>query len=346
MLDTSTGEERAEPRRTGACWERAVATEFSRRCEAGEFTLPLPGSGRTNARLSRLRALGHRDLAVARLGEGHADALATLAEAGRSAPAGARLGVWAAGPVGELQATRTGQSWRLNGRRRWCSGAHTVTHGLVTAAADDGDRLFLIPTRVAGVVPDDGSWPAVGMAGSGTVDVSFDDVVLPASAAIREPGFYLDRPGFWVGALGVAAVWLGAAEAVAHPLARSAGEDPHALAHLGAVIARLATLSAVLTHAGDAVDELLGRRAQADRAVRDELEFLARTVRAEVEAGATEILERTGRATGAEPLGHDGAHARRVADLTVYLRQSHAERDLQALGTLAVRLGRADPLRG
>lgn len=51
-----------------------------------------------------------------------------------------------------------------------------------------------------------------------------------------------------------------------------------------------------------------------------------------VERGATEVMDRTGRATGAGPLGHDAAHARRVADLTVYLRQIHAEADLEALG--------------
>ncbi|MGC2679088.1 MAG: acyl-CoA dehydrogenase, partial [Mycobacterium sp.] len=34
-------------------------------------------------------------------------------------------------------------------------------------------------------------------------------------------------------------------------------------------------------------------------------------------------------------------HARAVADLTVYVRQSHAERDLAALGLLAA-VGRAD----
>jgi hypothetical protein len=31
----------------------------------------------------------------------------------------------------------------------------------------------------------------------------------------------------------------------------------------------------------------------------------------------------------------DDRHARAVADLTVYIRQSHAERDLAALGMLA-----------
>ena len=44
------------------------------------------------------------------------------------------------------------------------------------------------------------------------------------------------------------------------------------------------------------------------------------------------MLARTGHALGPAPLTLDDTHARRVADLTVYLRQHHAERDVAALG--------------
>jgi hypothetical protein len=52
-------------------------------------------------------------------------------------------------------------------------------------------------------------------------------------------------------------------------------------------------------------------------------------------------MHRVGRALGAGPLGHNEAHSRRVADLTVYLRQHHAERDLAALGALVADSGAA-----
>jgi hypothetical protein len=51
-----------------------------------------------------------------------------------------------------------------------------------------------------------------------------------------------------------------------------------------------------------------------------------------VEHAVTTTLDRVGRALGPGPLAHDAEHAQRVADLTVYVRQSHAERDLAALG--------------
>ena len=62
-------------------------------------------------------------------------------------------------------------------------------------------------------------------------------------------------------------------------------------------------------------------------------------MRAFVEAVCTEVMQRVGRALGAGPLSRDEAHSRRVADLSVYLRQHHAERDLAELGTLAVENG-------
>jgi hypothetical protein len=44
-------------------------------------------------------------------------------------------------------------------------------------------------------------------------------------------------------------------------------------------------------------------------------------------------------AVGAGPLSHDEAHSRAVADLTVYLRQHHAEGDLARLGELVAEQG-------
>jgi hypothetical protein len=45
-----------------------------------------------------------------------------------------------------------------------------------------------------------------------------------------------------------------------------------------------------------------------------------------------EVLQRVSRALGPAPLTGEEDHARRVADLTVYVRQHHAERDLAAAG--------------
>ena len=59
---------------------------------------------------------------------------------------------------------------------------------------------------------------------------------------------------------------------------------------------------------------------------------MAGRVRTVVAAAAEDVLERVGHSLGPAPLARDDRHARRVADLQLYLRQHHAERDEAALG--------------
>jgi alkylation response protein AidB-like acyl-CoA dehydrogenase len=276
--------------------------------------LPLPGEGATGERWRALAELAEEDLSLARLSEGHFDALAILAELGGPAPGpGDRWAVWAAKPP-SLRATRGADGWRVSGVKPYCSGAHVCTRALVTA----GDRLFAVSPGT----PVDGTWPATGMAASDSLDVRFEDT--PAEP-VGAPGAYVDRPGFHHGGIGVAAVWYGGARAVARPLLGA--RDPHALAHLGAVEVGLMAARIALERAAEEIDaDPLDRKQEARaRAMR------VRSLVAEV---AADVMERTGRALGAGPLSHDEAHGRRVADLTVYLRQHHAERDLAALGEL------------
>jgi len=309
-------------------WPGASTAEaFASAVDSGRLDLPFPGGGRTGERWAALAALAEQDLCLARLAEGHTDALAILAELGAPPPrAGSRWGVWAAQPPGPaLNATMTGGQWRLDGTKQYCSGARSCTDALVTAAAPDGNRLFAVGT--AGLVPIPGTWAAIGMAASDTLDVRFDSVpAVPAGS----PGCYISRPGFAHGGAGVAACWYGGARAVGRTLLAAAAQrdiGPHALAHLGAVDIALRTAKTGLDQASDEIDADPEDRAGGGR-------LRALRVRAHVEAVATEVMHRVGRALGAGPLCRDEAHSRRVADLTVYLRQHHAERDLAALGTL------------
>ncbi|MFI5496346.1 acyl-CoA dehydrogenase [Actinoplanes sp. NPDC051859] len=236
-----------------------------------------------------------------------------------------RWGVWAAVPP-SVRAQRHPDGWRLTGERPWCSGAAWCTDALVTAVADDGIRLFAVRNEAPYLLPLDGTWPAIGMAGSDSRTVRFTDA--PARP-VGGVGAYVNRPGFWHGGVGVAACWFGGALGVADTLLSAAHRKalgPHALAHLGAVDVALGAARAVLEAAAQQIDT--SPEADAHR--------LALRVRSTVERAASEVIDRVGRALGAGPLAHNGAHARRVADLTVYLRQSHAEADLEQLGQLLV----------
>jgi alkylation response protein AidB-like acyl-CoA dehydrogenase len=271
------------------------------------------------------------DVVAGRLAEAHTDAAAILAELGGPLPSAGELwGVWAAeAPDVIVTAHGGGDAMVLDGVKAWCSGAGLCTHALVTARLGDGRRgLFAVDLGGGAARPLERTWRHAGMADSDTRSVEF--VHAPA-VPVGGPGDYLSRPGFWFGAIGVAACWLGGARAVAAPLYQRAAEgsvDEHLLAHLGAVDASITAADAALAVTAEHVD--------ADPSNRSGLaELRARRVRAIVEKAADEALIRTDRALGPGPLCLDERHARAVVDLSVYVRQSHAERDLAVLGSLA-----------
>ncbi|MFG2311542.1 acyl-CoA dehydrogenase family protein [Streptomyces sp. NPDC048566] len=298
---------------------RHTADLFADFVEREAPNVPLPGHA-TARRFDVLTRLGRLDLSLARLAEGHLDAAAILHEVEGTRPGpGERWGVWAARPPSPVtRATRADGQWTLDGAKPYCSGATSCTHALVTAEAEDGYRLFAVDLDHPGAEPVDGTWPAIGMAGSDSLEVELRAV--PARP-VGEANAYLDRPGFQHGGVGVAACWLGGAHAVAAPLYGRGTEgrlDAHAAAHLGSVDMLLHTGDTVLRQAGDDID--------ADPSdTRGAARVRSLRVRALIEKVCSEVLEHVGRATGAGPLCHDEPHARAVADLTVYVRQHHAE---------------------
>ena len=176
-------------------------------------------------------------------------------------------------------------------------------------------------------MPHPGSWPATGMAGSDTLDVGFSGI---AADPVGPPGGYTSRPGFSHGGVGVAACWYGGARGIGQALAAAAAKrdvGPHALAHLGAVDIALRT-----------VRPRSARRPKRSTPTRS-------TCAARPAAGAAGPgADRGGRqrrdgtrTVGRWAPGRSATMRRtpaRVADLTVYLRQHHAERDLAQLGEL------------
>jgi len=291
--------------------------------EAGLDQLPLPGSGRTLERFQALAEVGGHDLGLCKVYEGHTDALAIIRQLGGSPTAGSTWGMWAAEPPqARVRISPQGQSIVLNGCKAWCSGAAVLSHGLLTAW-DEQDRQQLVAVALdqPGVSITDQGWHAVGMGATGSVDVLFDSA---RAHAIGQPGDYLQRPGFWQGGIGIAACWYGAAQSIAERLRSHCAhrEEPHALAHLGAVDSALQAAADVLRSSARSIDV----------APLDNAELLARRVRAVVEHSTEQVILHVGHALGAGPYCKDRQFARLIADLPVFLRQSHAERDLAALG--------------
>lgn len=296
---------------------------------AGE--VPRPGWGATRARLDHLRVLAVRSLPLARLAEGHLDALAILDEAGRDAPPGALLGVWAAEPAGRfVEFHRQADGWRLRGSKPFASGAGVLTHALVTGRAGSDRMLALVDLAAGGVTVVPGFWRGLGMRDALTGEVVFD-LAVDDAAMVGPPGFYLGRPGFWHGAVGVAACWAGGMQALRAVMARQivGAPSPHGLAHLGQVDALVWTAMALLDGAARAIDADPGDRG-------GDAARLALRVRNSVAAAGHEVLTRCTKALGAVPLATDDDLPQRMADLQVYLAQHHAEHDAEALGRMTI----------
>jgi hypothetical protein len=103
--------------------------------------------------------------------------------------------------------------------------------------------------------------------------------------------------------------------------------------HVGAVDAALHAAEAVLAGAAALID--------AGQAEGSAGQVLGLRVRATVADAVERTIRQVGHALGPAPLAFDEEHARRVADLELYVRQHHAERDLARLGeaVLAARPG-------
>ncbi|MCH6170940.1 acyl-CoA dehydrogenase family protein [Pseudonocardia alaniniphila] len=295
---------------------------------AGELELPLPSGGRTAARWLGLAGWGRRDLGLARLVEGHTDAVAILAEAARQARSEALYGVWASRSGGTgARLVRSDDGLALHGTVRFCSGAHTIDRALVVADAPepaDGRVLVEIAVDQPGLVPEPDTWATAAMAAADTVDVRFDSVPVSLDALIGPAGWYTTRPGFAAGGGGVAAVWWGGAAGLldrAIACLRSSA-DPHQLAHLGELHALMEAASALLLRTADALDAAPDADHTGSLAV----------VRCAVERAAREVVERVPRMVGAAALSRDGDLAQALADLSLYIRQHHGERDHAALG--------------
>jgi hypothetical protein len=281
---------------------------------------PLPGSGKTAERHKFLFDLGRRNLSLARLAEAHWDAVAILAEARRQAVPGAIYGVWAAEIPGTSLTLSDGA---LYGVKPFCSGAGLIDRALVTVG-QPSHRLVDVDLRDGRLRIDSSGWHTNAFAETKTSTVTFDELPISDEDFVGPVDFYLSRPGFWHGACGPAACWAGGAAGLVDWAMRQTRNDAHTLAHLGAMRSSLWALEALLKAAGLEIDNNPGdARAAHIRAL---------TLRHLVEVHATDILRRLPRAYGPHPLAIDETISTRYQELDLYLRQSHAERDLQALG--------------
>ena len=317
-----------------------------RLAETAELSAPKPGEGRTAFLWELLASVTAVDVAAGRILEPHLDAAAIIAQAAgpeeTGAPADARIhfggawGVFAAEAPGlRLEAMPAGAGVRLTGSKPWCSLAPQLDHAVLTAHTDDGGRAaFAVDLHASGVSFADPEWTSRGLREIPSGTVHFDGV--PA-VPLGGPGWYYRRPGFAWGGMGVAACWLGGAVAVARGFkgsllkAAASGREPDqiALAHLGEIDRTLTSLTGYLARTAARIDggELSGSDAWSE----------ALRIRGQVAASVERIQTLVSQNLGPGPLAFDEGYGKRMADLSLYIRQHHAMRDDAQLGALTLK---------
>ncbi|BES70559.1 hypothetical protein RE428_15770 [Marinobacter nanhaiticus D15-8W] len=294
--------------------------------------VPPMGEGRSLARLQFLIEVARRDLGLARILEGHLDATQILHEAERTAEPGALYGVWASGGPDDtthfMQSEAIGARDALSGSKPFCSGSDIVDRALVYVYPNE--QLVDVDMQAASAEHrlrfERGQWKAQAFSETHTWTVTFDQLPIGPEQKVGEQKWYFERPGFCLGTLAPAACWAGGASGLVDHVRQRTLKGGHAKAHLGAIVAASQSNVAMLEWGATRIDT--------DPANEQGHMFAtALLVRHLIERNCTEVLDRFGRALGPRPFAFDEVNARRTTELQLYIRQCHAESDLEELGT-------------
>ncbi|WP_433985335.1 hypothetical protein RBB79_04405 [Tunturiibacter empetritectus] len=265
---------------------------------------------------------------MAKLAEAHWDAVAILAEAGRSAEPNMLYAVWASEiPNHIIRLERTADGFHISGGKPFCSGLGIVDRALLTIGLPD-ERLVEVDLRKNPnqISLDLDVWKTDAFRNTQTGAIKFMELRLSQDSLIGDPGWYLERPGFWHGACGPAACWAGGVAGLLDFALASKRDDPHTFAHLGAMKASVWGMYALIRQAGGEIDAApFDSKAAQSRALQ---------VRHLIEQMGTNTLQRFSRAYGPHPLSMNEETSRRYQEADLYMRQSHGERDLESLGRL------------
>ncbi|CAM3185810.1 acyl-CoA dehydrogenase [Sphingomonas zeae] len=235
-----------------------MAADLQGAIAASGWTDHSPGDPQTSqdllALLTRLYEIGRRDLPLARLMEGHVDAVQIVQRYGsppqvdrlrRILRQGATLGVWNAALPGEPLRL---DGDRLRGGKSYASGAGMLSHALVTADTPGGAQLILLDLARAVPRIDRDWWQVTGMQRSETHQVRWHDAPIDEEDRIAAPGCYAREPFFSGGALRFVAVHAGGIAGICdqtcdHLVRAGRAEDPFQAARLAALFG-LADLAA------------------------------------------------------------------------------------------------------
>jgi alkylation response protein AidB-like acyl-CoA dehydrogenase len=294
------------------------------------FPKELGGAGlcepaRSNDLCTILRLLGSADLSVARLYEGHINAVSLVARYGDQdqlqalsarVATGGLSAVWGADDAPGLHVIRGGKPV-LQGRKILASGAGFVTDPIVTAKAGDGQVMCLLQLAMDEKV-DLSAWTAQGMRSTATGAIDLSGIVVTAENMVGVAGDFMRQPYFSGGAWRFCAAHVGATERLVdlfrdHLVTTARGEDPYQRQRLAQGIACAKTARFWVEEAA--------RRLSAEEPDADNVVAFANLTRMVTERCALDVMESVQRGVGLSSFVRPHPIERISRDLATYLRQ-------------------------
>lgn len=289
-------------------------------------SFPLPKIDKYGLRLEKFFDYGRKDLSLAKIMEAHFDAIAILTENDKTAKPNCLYAVWASEIPGQsLHIEKKNKTYYLSGKKMFCSGTTLVDRVLITAEENVID-IDLYKYTPQFIIYDEKLWITQAFARTHTYAIQFNKLPFTQQDIAGPKDWYINRPGFWQGALGPAACWAGGACSLVDYAKNNSRHDSHTLAHLAAMEANIFTMQTLLAEAGRQIDLHPDDSKFA--------ESLALKIRHSIEQLCSDTLRRFGRAYGPFPLSCDEKICLQYQELDLFLKQHHAERDLEKLGTL------------
>jgi alkylation response protein AidB-like acyl-CoA dehydrogenase len=278
-----------------------------------------------------LRLLGAGDLSIARLFEGHVNAIFLVSRYGTAAQLraladavadGAMSAVWGADDAGGLKITGDAYPAVLEGRKILASGAGLVTWPLVTAKGA-GRQLMCLLTLAADHPVDLSRWQAQGMRSTATGTVDLSGIIVTPENIVGAAGDFMRQPLFSGGAWRFCAAHLGAVERLVdlfrdHLVARDRAQDPYQLQRVAQCVASARTARFWVEEAA--------RRFSAPEEEIDLTVAFANLTRTVVERAALDVMETVQRGVGLVSFIRPHPIERITRDLATYLRQPVPDR--------------------
>ena len=287
--------------------------------------IPHPAGGHTLQRWQILAKVAASNLTLAKWFESHLDAHSILHEL-KNPDTDIEKGLWGVWAAEGSHTPLHFEHGYCSGEKNWCSGAGLVDYAVITYRDEQQQaQLLMVDMHQPNIKIDYSTWQAVGMQHTGTAAIRFNQV---SAQTLGHSNAYLDRPGFWHGAAGVAACWYGAAARLANFLYQECTIKPNSyrLMYLGEISTLLFTTQQYFHYVA----------AQIDLYPLHSHELIIRILRTKVEYTAQMVLQQVGKALGARPFCENKIFAALAADLPVFLRQSHGAFDLEQIGTLTL----------